>query len=147
MTLDTLFTLCNLAVLPAWLLLVFAPGSPWTARVVHSLLVPCVLGTVYVLTFALAPAPPEGGSFSTLPGVMALFTSPHVALAGWVHYLVFDLFVGAWEVRDAERLGIRHVVVVPCLLLTFLLGPSGLLAWMGVRWGMRGAVGLREQTA
>jgi hypothetical protein len=50
-------------------------------------------------------------------------------------------------VRDAERLGIRHVVVVPCLLLTFLLGPSGLLAWMGVRWGMRGAVGLREQTA
>jgi hypothetical protein len=106
-----------------------------------------VLGAVYVLTFALAPTPPEGGSFATLPGVMALFTSPYVALAGWVHYLVFDLFVGAWEVRDAQRLGIRHAVVVPCLVMTFLLGPSGLLAWMGVRWGMRGVVGLREQPA
>jgi hypothetical protein len=147
MTLDTLFRLCNLAVLPAWLLLVFAPRSRWTTSIVHSMLVPCVLGAAYLLTFALAPSPPEGGSFSTLSGVMALFTSPHVALAGWVHYLVFDLFVGAWEVRDAQRLGIRHAVVVPCLLLTFLLGPSGLLAWAGVRWGMRGMVGLTEQTA
>jgi len=147
MTLDTLFRLCNLAVLPAWLLLAVAPRSRWTTWIVHSMLVPCVLGTVYVATFVLGPAAPDGGSFATLAGVMTLFTSPHVALAGWVHYLVFDLFVGAWEVRDAERLGIPHLVVVPCLAFTFLLGPSGLLAWAAVRWAMRGAIELREQIA
>ncbi len=54
-------------------------------------------------------------------------------LAGWLHYLAFDLFVGAWEVRDASTHGVPHVLVVPCLLLTFLLGPIGLLAYHAVR--------------
>ena len=54
-------------------------------------------------------------------------------LAGWVHYLVFDLFVGSWEVSDARRLGIPHLFVVPCLILTFLLGPCGLLLYLAVR--------------
>lgn len=147
MTLDVAFRLCNLIVVPAWLLLVFAPRSRWTTWIVHSMLVPCLLGTVYVTTVALGPGGSEGGSFATLAGVMALFTSPHVAFAGWVHYLVFDLFVGAWEARDAERLGIPHLAVVPCLGLTFLLGPSGLLAWAVVRWSMRGVTQSREQIA
>jgi hypothetical protein len=64
---------------------------------------------------------------------MRLFTQPGIALAGWIHYLAFDLFVGAWEVRDASRHGVPHRVVVPCLVLTFLLGPSGLLAYLALR--------------
>ena len=147
MTIETLFLICNVFVVPAWVLLVVAPRSVWTTRVVHSMLVPCVLGTVYVLVFALGPGAPEGGSFGSLPGVMALFTVPQIALAGWVHYLVFDLFVGAWEARDAQRRGIAHAIVVPCLVLTFLVGPAGLLAYLGVRWALRREVGLGEMRA
>ena len=72
-------------------------------RIVHALWIPLLLGVVYILAFALNPDTSEGGSFSSLQGVMQLFTSPFAVLAGWVHYLVFDLFVGAWEVRDARR--------------------------------------------
>ena len=63
-----------------------------------------------------------------------LFTSPHAVLAGWIHYLAFDLFVGAWEVRDARRHGLSHWMVVPCLALTLMLGPFGLLINAGLLW-------------
>jgi hypothetical protein len=63
-----------------------------------------------------------------------------LAMAGWLHYLAFDLFIGAWEVRDAQRHGIPHLLVIPCLLLTFLLGPIGLLCYMAARVRWSGAV-------
>ena len=59
-------------------------------------------------------------------GVMAFFTSPALATAGWVHYLVFDLFIGAWEVRNSRRRGVPHWFVIPCLIVTLMFGPAGL---------------------
>jgi hypothetical protein len=56
-----------------------------------------------------------------------------VLLAGWVHYLFFDLFVGSFEVRDAQRHAISHVILLPCLLFTFMLGPIGFLLYLVVR--------------
>ena len=44
----------------------------------------------------------EGG-FGSLADVATLFGKPELLLAGWIHYLAFDLFIGAWEVRDAQR--------------------------------------------
>ena len=62
-----------------------------------------------------------------------LFSNPWALLAGWVHYLAFDLLIGTWEVRDSRERGVPHLLVVPCLILTFLLGPAGWLLYMGVR--------------
>ena len=75
---------------------------------------------------------------------MAAFTSPHAALAGWIHYIAFDLFVGAWEVRDARRRGIPHGWVLPALFLTLMAGPLGLLFYLLVRFARTGATGLDE---
>jgi hypothetical protein len=75
---------------------------------------------------------------------MTLFTSPSVVLVGWVHYLVFDLFVGAWEVRDAHRRSISHLFVVPCLVMTLMLGPIGLLAYLLLRFAKTRVVSLDE---
>jgi len=58
-------------------------------------------------------------------------------LAGWVHYLAFDLFVGSWEARDALSHRIPHLAVIPCLLLTFLFGPAGLLLYLLLRFTLR----------
>jgi hypothetical protein len=57
-------------------------------------------------------------------------------LAGWVHYLAFDLFIGAWQVRDAQRRGIKHLWVVPCLLTTLVFGPAGLLLYFIMRYSL-----------
>jgi hypothetical protein len=96
--------------------------------------VPLVLGSVYLLGFVTAPPAPEGASFGSLEGVMLFMSTPHGVLVGWVHYLVFDLFVGAWEARDARRRGIHHALLVPCLLLTLMLGPIGLLLYLVLRF-------------
>lgn len=133
MTPDLVFAICNYGVLPAWLLLAFAPGAALTQRLVHAVWIPLLLAIVYGFAFALNPDSPEGGGFGSLRGVMALFTSPYAVLAGWVHYLAFDLFVGAWEVRDAQRRGIPHLFVVPCLFFTLMLGPLGLALYLVVR--------------
>jgi len=74
------------------------------------------------------------GDFFTLAGVQQLFANPWAALAGWLHYLAFDLFIGSWEVRNARRVGIPHWQVIPCLFLTFMLGPVGLLVYFVLRW-------------
>jgi hypothetical protein len=77
--------------------------------------------------------PGSEGGFSSLSGVSTLFDNPWGLLAGWTHYLAFDLFIGGWEVRDAQRRGIPHLLVVPALVLTFFLGPSGLLLYLAIR--------------
>jgi ABA DEFICIENT 4-like len=74
----------------------------------------------------------EGG-FDSLDNVAALFRTRELLLAGWIHYLAFDLFVGAWIVRAARQSEVPFLLVVPCLVLTFLFGPSGLLAFLALR--------------
>ena len=56
-----------------------------------------------------------------------------IGFMGWIHYLAFDLFVGAWEVRDAQARGIHHLLVIPCLFLTLMAGPGGLLLYWAIR--------------
>jgi len=74
----------------------------------------------------------EGG-FSSLADVSKLFENPWALLAGWTHYLAFDLFIGGWEVRDAHDRGVPHLFIVPALVLTFLFGPAGLLVYLAIR--------------
>ena len=130
------FLICNYGILPAWALLILVPKSVWTTRVVHSMFLPVLLAAVYLTAFVANPESLRG-DFGTLDGVMRLFEESWVVLAGWVHYLVFDLFVGAWEVRDAERLEIPHLYVVPCLLVTLMLGPIGLAMYLLLRFSLR----------
>ena len=73
-------------------------------------------------------------AINRLEGVKQLFANDYILLAGWVHYLAFDLFIGAWEVRDARLVGISHWLVIPCLLFTFMLGPVGLGMYFVLRW-------------
>jgi hypothetical protein len=114
---------------------------------VHAAWVPLVLAAAYASALLASPGLHEEASFGSLPGVMAFFSVPEAALAGWIHYLVFDLFVGAWEVRDARRRGIHHALVVPCLALTLLLGPLGLAAYLLLRLARRRVASLVETEA
>lgn len=136
---EMMFQTANTLVLPAWVLLVFAPGWRWTDRLVHSVLFPLALVALYVTAMAIGLATFDmdpKASFTSLEGVTVLFNNPWAVAAGWTHYLVFDLFVGAWIGRDARRNAIPHPAVVPCLLGTFLLGPIGLALYLAVRTGL-----------
>lgn len=128
---DTLFSVANSGALLMWILLAIAPGVRWVPRVVTTTAA-MVLAVLYVTLIASTPWP-EGGGFGSLQQVGTLFDAPRVLLAGWVHYLAFDLLVGSWEVRDAREQGIPHWLVLPCLFGTFMFGPAGWLGYMAIR--------------
>jgi hypothetical protein len=130
MTTDALFRILNMTALAAWLPLVFFPRR-WWANTAVPIAIPALLGVVYVVLVVLS-LPGSDGSFSSLAGVRALFVDPRGLLAGWTHYLAFDLFIGGWQVRDAQQRGISHLLVVPALALTFLFGPAGLLFYLAI---------------
>ena len=93
MTAETLFSLASAAVLPGWALLVLVPRWKWTARLVGPVLIPALLSLLYLYLLAARWAILAGG-FGSLAAVRRLFDDPAVLLAGWVHYLAFDLFIG-----------------------------------------------------
>jgi hypothetical protein len=136
---ERVFSLCGALVLPCWLLLVFLPRWRWTQRLA-TFVVPLVIAGVYVWMLATAPHV-DGAGFNSIAQVRALFSVDRSLVAGWIHYLAFDLFTGAWEVRDARRLGIAHGFVVPCLALTFLFGPLGLGLYLLLRLGLKKKLG------
>ncbi len=128
---DALFGLANPAAMIGWLALALSPLAPqWTDRIATAIAL--ILSVLYAALILAFWAGAEGG-YTTLPDVMRLFDSPQIALAGWTHYLAFDLFIGAWAVRTARREGIAHLLVLPCLAFTFLFGPVGLLAFFILR--------------
>jgi len=126
------FAIANVVAMFGWVLLAVFPGRRWIADVICGRIIPAVLATTYVVIIVTRWAGTSGG-FSTLTDVGLLFSNPWLLLAGWVHYLAFDLFVGSWEVQDARAHGIPHVLVLPCLALTFMFGPAGWLLYLGLR--------------
>ena len=134
MSLETIFSLCGALAMLGWLGLVVAPTTDLTRRLYPSLVAPVMLGVVYaylMISFQ-GEAPAEGG-FGTLEEVKALFSVDALLLAGWIHYLVFDLFIGAWILRDSQSHQINHFLVIPCLFFTLMAGPLGLLLYLVLR--------------
>ena len=125
------FALANLIVVPAWLLLVIAPGWKWT-RMLAAYITPAILAVAWAVLM-LGQFAPHGGGFGSLNQLQELTQNRYILVAVWLHNLILDVFLGAWEVRDAQRLGVPHLYVIPCLIVTFLAGPVGLLAYFGVR--------------
>ncbi len=129
--LEQLFSICGGLAMLGWLLLIVLPRHR-IAHLVAAVGIPLVIALVYVFLIAQHFGSAEGG-FGSLADVSRLFSNQGLLLAGWVHYLAFDLFIGAWEVRDSQRHRVAHALVVPCLILTFFLGPIGLLAYLVLR--------------
>jgi hypothetical protein len=127
MTSEGVFSACNLLALVGWILLLALPRNPRVMRIAGTV-IPLLLAAVYLAVFVLNVRGSSGG-FSSLAGVAQLFANHWLLLAGWVHYLAFDLFIGAWETRDAMARGVPRLVLAPCLVMTFMLGPIGLLCY------------------
>ena len=136
MSVDLIFSVANVLALAGWAGLIFLPGRGWITDGVAGFVIPLLLSVAYAGLIAAFWATAEGG-FSSLDDVRLLFQTPGLLLAGWLHYLAFDLLVGAWEVRIARRESFPHLLLVPCLALTFLFGPAGYLVFQGLRLSRR----------
>jgi Domain of unknown function (DUF4281) len=143
---DRIFSICNSTALLGWLILVFAGRRRWAAPLVTGFVLPLLFGVTYTTLVAMHWSETSGG-FSSLPAVASLFSNRWLLLAGWIHYLAFDLFVGSWEVRNAQEYGMPHLLVIPSLAVTFMFGPAGLLLYFLTRTGFTRIAKLRPDPA
>ncbi|AMO70691.1 ABA4-like family protein [Sphingorhabdus sp. M41] len=136
---DLIFTIPNNYALLMWLILAFAPRT-------KAILTGLFYGGIGLLacTYALTIIPlmtgiVDGGTagvpdFSSLAGVQQLLASPGGATVGWIHYLAFDLFVGLWVARNADKYGFARWIQIPILAFVLMLGPLGLVLYLLLRF-------------
>lgn len=127
------FALAGIITQPMWLLMIIAPRWRATEWLMTYRVVPLFLATLYALFIGQALASNGMMDFTSLTSVMQLFTLPNAAIAGWIHYLAFDLLIGMWMLEQNRTLHIHHLVMVPCLILTFIFGPVGFLLFTIVK--------------
>ena len=135
-TLSTLFTWQNRIVMIGWIMLLALPLWPQGTLMVSSLIVAACCHYVYLLALGKRFDDPQhrpGGNFFSLKGVLKLFEHPRSTLAGWTHFIAFDLFVGLFIATDGAANGISHWLLIIPLIATLMLGPSGLLLYLVLR--------------
>jgi hypothetical protein len=131
---DSLFQLVNTVAMIAWVLLIAIPKLKLTRILVGSGIILLLLSGIYAVLILMFFNVDIMQDFSSLAGVMSLFTDPMGVVAGWTHYLAFDLFVGMWITADGAKNGINRWLLLPCQLLTFMFGPIGFLCYYAVRF-------------
>lgn len=126
MTPEQLFGLANMVALPGWAILIFAPRRWPALNMLPAVGIPLVLSMLYT-GLVLRHFAEAGGGYATLADVKTLFQSDQVLLAGWAHYLGFDLMVGALMAHRLDRLGVSRLIQGPIQISIFLFGPVGVL--------------------
>ena len=127
--LESWFSYSGLIAMIGWVILIFGPRRWPLLSILPSYIFPAILSLGYVILILRHFGPAEGG-YNTLADVAKLLSNDHILLAGWVHYLAFDLFIGAWISRQSDDAGISRVVQAPILASTFMFGPLGLLLFL-----------------
>lgn len=130
------FTIGNPLAMALWVALavsLFVPVIRRPVWLVTGLIAPALFAIGYVVLLAQGFGKVEGAGFSSIGEVRALFSNDSALGAGWFHFLAFDLFVGTWIARNGLKRGVPAILLVPCLALTFFIGPSGLLVYLLLR--------------
>jgi hypothetical protein len=131
-TLEAVFGMASMLAFFSWIaLFVFYPRK-WIYRVLFSGVF-ILMAFTYLFYIVLGLSGGGEGGFGSLAEVRVLFESDKALLAGWIHYLVFDLFVGMWITKDASEKDINRWIILLSLILTFMLGPVGLLTYFFIR--------------
>ncbi len=130
MTATGLFSAFNMLALAGWIILGagIALKRGWLRDALAGTYIPVFMSASYAILIMFFFSDAEGG-FDTLENVQKLFTSPWAALAGWIHYLAFDLFMGSRIARGMEEQGLPRWPLMIILPLTFLFGPIGYLVF------------------
>lgn len=133
LSVPALFEASGPAAMLGWLALAALPRRIAWRRTLAGIVAPLLLAVAYAGLIAAGWSRAEGG-FDSFEAVKLLFTSDLALLAGWLHYLAFDLLIGCHIDERAERAGISRLAVLPAFVLTFLFGPAGWLLYRVQEW-------------
>jgi hypothetical protein len=123
---DLVFQMSSAFALFGWLALLFLPRRARLQQLIRFSAVGA-LSLLYSVLIFVYFFRVRGGGFGSIDSVRALFGSDPILVAGWVHYLAFDLLTGTWLAERLDYQRVSRLIQVPILLATFLFGPFGLL--------------------
>tara|TARA_B100001057_G_scaffold25890_1_gene23783 strand:- start:24 stop:494 length:471 start_codon:yes stop_codon:yes gene_type:complete len=148
LTLENIFLFSNWGVIPFWLLLLFSPNSTFTRILVHSILIPLLLGIAYVfIVYKIYLNDNFFNGFGLYLGIenlYAVFSDENFLLIFWLHFLSLSLFVGAWIARDSTRYSIPKVLTALSLITTYFTGPLGIFLYWVIRIFFAKKISLNE---
>ncbi len=127
------FSIAGMIAMPMWLLMILVPKWKVTQFLMEYKVIPIVLAVLYVIYIIQAISIGGSMDFGSLGSVMELFTEENAVLAGWIHYLAFDLVVGMWMLDQNKEVKIHQLMMAPCLFGTFMFGPAGFLLFMIIK--------------
>lgn len=133
MTPTQVFSIAGMITTPMWILMIFFPKWKVTNYLISFKIVPIILSFIYTIYIINAISIGGMPDFGNLDSVMKLFTEENAVLAGWVHYLAFDLIIGMWILNASKKLNIHQLIMAPCLFATFMFGPIGFLLFFIIK--------------
>lgn len=128
-----IFSVAGSVAMMGWLILIFLPRRYDIIFFIPQFVIPFGLTIAYAGLLLPTIFAVDGGGFGSLTEVRTLFANDAALLGGWIHYLAFDLFIGAWIARRADALGLPRLLQTPILLATFMFGPLGLGLFLVVK--------------
>jgi len=148
LTLENIFLFSNWGVIPFWLLLLFSPNSSFTRFLVHSIIIPLMLGIAYIFIayqIYLGDNLLDGfGLYLGLENLYAVFSDEKFLLIFWLHFLSISLFTGAWIARDSTRYSIPRSLTSLSLITTYFAGPLGIFLYWVIRIFFAKKISLNE---
>ena len=137
-TIDMLYYWVNLGVLPFWFILIFFPQTHLSKYFVTSIFPILILSGTYVFIIykSFLNSYDFIGNFNlylNLNSLSELFKDQTFLLMFWVHFISINLFTGGWIVKDSQRLSINKILLIIPLIVTYLIGPLGLLLYWLIR--------------
>ncbi len=129
---DLIFSLGNGIVFVGWAILILLPRRFPLLNAVPKYAIPTLFGLVYA-GITLSRFFGSGGGYGSLDAVRTLFSTDELLVAGWLHFLAFDLFVGCWIAGEADRMGMSRLIQAAILFTTFIFPPVGLVLFLATR--------------
>ena len=137
-TLEMVYLWLNLGVLRFWLVLIIFPQSQIARFFTTSIFPMFVLSLFY--TYLIYIAYLDGYDFLQnfklylgLSEISNLFENKSFLILFWVHFLAMNLFCGSWIVKDSQLFRMNKFIVSLPLIVTYLIGPIGVLLYWIIR--------------
>ena len=137
-TIEMIYLWVNVGVIPFWLILLFFPQSKICGIFVTSIFPFLVLALLYVylLYYFYNSGYNFIENFNLYFGFFELrnlFENEAFLILFWGHFISINLFCGAWITRDSQKLFISKYLIFFPIILTYLVGPMGLLIYWLIR--------------
>ena len=137
-TIEMVYLWLNLGVLPFWFVLVVFPKSQICGVFVASIFPIFILSVAY--TYLLYVAHIGGYDFLQnfrlylgFDEISNLFENQSFLILFWIHFLAMNLFCGGWIVNDSQMFGMNKFLVSIPLIITYLIGPVGIVIYWVIR--------------